>query len=136
MTAGLPDQGLEAAPTAALKERIAELEDALDAAHEHLVFLRNENQSLHTSLDLIAAENIRLSDCLTESHAEVRNVRSRIEQLKVLLRATEGDGKRPTAAVAATDKAVAAGQIAAVERSMSNPVENSAAKLLGGTITF
>ncbi len=138
MTAGLPDQSMAAAPTATLKARVAELENALEAAREDLVIIRNENQSLQTSLDLILAENIRLSRRLNESHAEVRDVRSRIERLKVLLRATDGTTTGPMAALAPTDTdtGLASGQIAAAERSMSNSAENSAAKLLSGTITF
>jgi chromosome segregation ATPase len=49
--------------------RIAELENALDVAHDELIILENQNLSLQTSLDLIAVENTRLSLRLTESQA-------------------------------------------------------------------
>lgn len=109
--ANLPNEHLDAA----LKARIAALEDALDAAREHVVFLRNENQSLQTSLDLIVTENVRLSHSLEERDAEALKVRSRIDQLKTLLRSAEG---KLSAAVVA------------------KPAESSARRLLGGTITF
>jgi chromosome segregation ATPase len=63
-------------------ERITELEAKLDTALERIAFQDNENQSLRTSLDLTAGENLRLSSRLSESDATVEEISSQLEQLK------------------------------------------------------
>jgi predicted nuclease with TOPRIM domain len=129
MTAGLLDNGGDAA---ALKARIAELEAALGTAREALITLRNENQSLQTSLDLVVAENTRLSDLFAEREAEVANVRSRIEQLKALLNAAEAKDRTPSAAVAVSVGPADASRIGAAQ---PKPMQNTE-KLLHNTIAF
>ncbi len=63
----------------AAEARIAELEASLEAALERVAFLGNENQSLQTSLDLTAGENLELATRLAES--ETRSDQARAELL-------------------------------------------------------
>jgi chromosome segregation ATPase len=65
-------------------ERAAELEAKLDTALERIAFQDNENQSLRTSLELIARENLRLSNHLSESNATLEEISSPLEQLKTM----------------------------------------------------
>jgi hypothetical protein len=64
----------------AADERVAELEAKLDTALERIAFQDNENQSLRTSLDLNARENLLLSSHLSESNAKLEEISSQLEQ--------------------------------------------------------
>ena len=58
------------------------MEAKSDTALERIAFQDNENQSLQTSLDLTASENLRLSNRLSESDAILEKLSSELEQLK------------------------------------------------------
>jgi len=60
-------------------ERIADLEASLEAALERVAFLENENESLQTSLDLSAGENLDLTRRLAESETRDDEVRSKLQ---------------------------------------------------------
>lgn len=77
------------AEAAAKDERRAELEDELRVGREDLDHSDNENRSLRTSLDLVTAENARLSERLTESAVETDALRARLENSKTALLAAE-----------------------------------------------
>ena len=67
----------------ALAERkIAELTMDLNVAEETLAFQQNENNSLLTSLDLMASESARQSQCLKETEAAVQEARTELEKLR------------------------------------------------------
>jgi hypothetical protein len=63
----------------AADERIADLEASLEAALERVAFLENENESLQTSLDLSAGENLDLTRRLAESETRDDEVRSKLQ---------------------------------------------------------
>jgi hypothetical protein len=64
------------------ESKIAELSMDLNAANEMLVFQQNENNSLLTSLDLMASENARQSRCLEEGEVAVKQTRTELEKVK------------------------------------------------------
>ncbi len=75
--------------TATDTKRIADLENALGAAHEELAHCENENRSLQKSVDLAMAENSRLSNRLAENDAAVAEAQVQLEQMKAALIAAE-----------------------------------------------
>jgi hypothetical protein len=70
-------------------ERIADLLDLVSSARELLLNLKNENNSQRAWLDLLLAENSRLSTRLTESEGLVANQHSQIAHLRMKLRTAE-----------------------------------------------
>jgi len=87
------------AEAAAKDERRAELEDELRVGREDLDHSDNENRSLRTSLDLVTAENARLSERLTESAVETDALRARLENSKTALLAAEAEHDRLAVAI-------------------------------------
>ena len=68
----------------AAEARIVELEASLEAALERVAFLGNENQSLQTSLDLTAGENLELATRLAESETRSDEARAELQSSAVL----------------------------------------------------
>jgi septal ring factor EnvC (AmiA/AmiB activator) len=136
MTARPPNERIATRSTAALDVRVAELEDELFSTLEDLVILKNENQSLQASLDLIVAENVRLSRCFAESDTELRKVRSQIERLKAVLGAAERGRNEPAVATAVVDEEPKSKRFNRLEPMAPKPPGASAEKLLSRTITF
>lgn len=64
--------------------RIAELEAALEMALTRVSFLENENQSLETSVDLAASDNLTLAKRLGESETRGDEARARLHTSEML----------------------------------------------------
>jgi len=73
------------------ESKIAELAMDLNAANEMLFFLQNENNSLLTSLDLMATENMRQSRSLEESEVAVKVARIELERVKAEFEAVRSE---------------------------------------------
>ena len=76
---------------AAAQQRIGELEASLGATYEQLDLQENENCSLQTSLDLLIAENSRLSGRLAESEALRVAAEKKREEAQLNLRTLVND---------------------------------------------
>ncbi len=76
---------------AAVQQRIGELEANLGATYEQLDLQENENCSLQTSLDLLIAENSRLSGRLAESEALRVAAEKKREEAQLNLRTLVND---------------------------------------------
>jgi chromosome segregation ATPase len=104
MTAGLPSKCIETSSAAMVDARVAELENELNSTREDLVILKNQNDSLQKSLNLVVGENLRLRCDLADNNAKFGKAHSQIEQLKKLLEMLEADrgigeidGRKPIA---------------------------------------
>lgn len=82
----------------AADQGLVEPEGEVGSAREEIVHWKNENRSLEKSLDLLASENSRLTCCLTEKDSALQasltagdEARSRLEQMKTALTATEAE---------------------------------------------
>jgi chromosome segregation ATPase len=82
------------AAAAAKDKRIAELEDALLAGREDIVYRDNESRSLQTSLDLVTGENARLSDRLRDSADEAGALKAQLENSRAALLAAQAERDR------------------------------------------
>lgn len=93
-----------AGQAASAQERIADLEIELGSTQEALAQQENENCSLQSSLDLMVAENARLSRRLLEECTACDTVSSRLERVNSTLTATDAERDKLIAAVAEADK--------------------------------
>jgi len=80
--------------TMAAEQRAAELEGELSSAREGLVHRDNEISSLEKSLDLNAAESVRLAGELAESAAAVEKTRSQLERMRTALSDAQVERKK------------------------------------------
>jgi hypothetical protein len=74
----------------AAEARIADLEAALEVALTRVAFLENENQSLETSIDLAAGDNLSLGRRLAESETRSSEARAALQNSAVLRAEYEG----------------------------------------------
>jgi chromosome segregation ATPase len=92
------------AQAASAQQRITDLEIELGSTQEALARQENENCSLQSSLDLMVAENARLSRRLLEECTTCDTVSSRLERVNVTLTATDAEREKLIAAAAEADK--------------------------------
>jgi chromosome segregation ATPase len=104
--------------------RISKLESELNSTHEELVMLKNQNDSLQTSLNLVIGENLRLRHDLADNNVKFGKAPSQIEQLKKLLEALE------------TGRESHIGEIGPRKPVASSPTVSAAETLLAHTIMF
>jgi chromosome segregation ATPase len=124
MTASSSGKCIEASSAAMVDVRIAELENELNSTREDLVILKNQNDSLQTSLNLVVGENLRLRCDVADNNAKLGKARSQIEQLRKLLEILEaGRGSHN-------------GEIDGRKLIGSKPADSSAETLLAHTIMF
>ena len=122
--AGLPSKCVDISSAAMVDARVAELKNELNSTREDLVILKNQNDLLQASLNLVVGENLRLRCDVADNNAKLGKARGQIEQLKKLLEMLEaGRGSH-------------IGEIDGRKPVVSKLAESAAEALLAHTITF